>query len=70
MANLAQMCKKMWTNRPLSRIYNFKTFRAEILTLFLLVTWKIDDFMNSFQLYLTFNFSKRGHLIALYSPAD
>ena len=32
-----------------------KTFRAEILQIFELVIWKIDDFINSFWLYLTFN---------------
>ena len=36
-------------------IFNFKTFRAEILQIFELLIWKIDDFINSFWLYLTFN---------------
>ena len=36
-------------------IFNFKTFRAEILQIFELVIWKIDDFINSFWLYLTFS---------------
>ena len=35
-------------------IFNFRTFRAEILQTFELVIWKIDDFINSFRLYLTF----------------
>ena len=29
-------------------IFNFKTFRAEILQIFDLLIWKIDDFINSF----------------------
>ena len=29
-------------------IFNFKTFRAEILQIFEMVIWKIDDFINSF----------------------
>ena len=32
-----------------------KTFRAEILQIYELLTWKIDDFINSFWLYLTFS---------------
>ena len=31
-----------------SEIFNFKTFRAEILQIFELLIWKIDDFINSF----------------------
>ena len=34
----------------------FKNFRAEILTL---AIWKIDDFINSFQLYLNFIYVNR-----------
>ena len=34
-------------------IFNFKTFRAEILQIFELLIWKIYDFINSFWLYLT-----------------
>ena len=30
------------------KIFNFKTFRAEILQFFELLIWKIDDFINSF----------------------
>ena len=29
-------------------IFNFKTFKAEILQIFELLIWKIDDFINSF----------------------
>ena len=29
-------------------IFNFKTFTAEILQIFELLIWKIDDFINSF----------------------
>ena len=36
-------------------IFNFKTFRAEILQIFELLLWKIDDFINSFWHNLTFN---------------
>ena len=35
-------------------IFNFKTFMAEILQIFELLKWKIDDFINSFRVYLTF----------------
>ena len=35
-------------------IFNFKTFRAEILQIFELLIWKINDFINLFWLYLTF----------------
>ena len=35
-------------------IFNFKSFRAEILQIFELLIWKINDFINSFWLYLTF----------------
>ena len=40
---------------------SYKDFRAEILTMFLLLFWKIDDFIYSFWLYLTFNFLE-GHI--------
>ena len=36
-------------------IFNFKTFRAEILQTIELLIRKIDDFINSFGLYLTFS---------------
>ena len=36
-------------------IFNFKTFSAEILQIFELLLWKIDDFINSFWHNLTFN---------------
>ena len=36
-------------------ILNFKTFMAEILQIFQLLIWKIDDFMNSFWHNLTFS---------------
>ena len=29
-------------------IFNIKTFRAEILQIFELLVWNIDDFINSF----------------------
>ena len=32
-----------------------QTFRAEVLQIYELLTWKIDDFINSFWLYLTFS---------------
>ena len=38
-----------------SEKFNFKTFRAEIIQIFALVMWKIDDIINSFWLYLTFS---------------
>ena len=33
-------------------IFNFKTVRAAILQIFELLIWKINDFINSFRLYL------------------
>ena len=44
-------------------IFNFKTFRAEILQIFELLIWKIDDFINSFWLYLTFRMKERYGII-------
>ena len=39
-----------------SKVLSFNNFfRAEILQIFESVIWKIDDFINSFWLYLTFN---------------
>ena len=35
--------------------YSIKPFRAEILQIFQLLFWKIDDFINSFRLNLTFS---------------
>ena len=43
-------------------IFNFKTFRAEILQIFELVIWKIDDFINSFWLYLTFSYKNCANM--------
>jgi hypothetical protein len=51
---LSKHGKPSWSNLEIS---NFKTFRAVILTLFSLIIWKIDDFINSFWLYLTFKLS-------------
>ena len=48
--------QKIGSNCP---IFNFKTFRAEILQIFELLIWKIDDFINSFWLYLTFRKTTR-----------
>ena len=54
MANIAHIFKKIWSNRPITRdIFNFKTFRAEILTVFSLLIWKIYDFINKFILTLS-----------------
>ena len=36
-------------------IFNFKTFRSEILQIFELLIWEINDFINSFWNNLTFN---------------
>ena len=36
------------------RCSSSKIFKAEILQIFELVIWKIDDFLNSFWIYLTF----------------
>jgi hypothetical protein len=50
-------------------IFNFKTFREEILQIFELLVWKIDDFINSFGLYLTFSkkYSNRNYTHTLES---
>ena len=56
MANLVWICKQK--SGPIVlylEIFNFKTFRAEILQIFELLIWEIDDFINSFWLYLTFS---------------
>ena len=54
MTNLAKICKKMGQIVLYLEIFNFKTFRAKILRIFELLIWKIDDFINSFRLNLTF----------------
>ena len=46
-------------------IFNFKTFKAEILQIFELLIWRIDDFINSFWLYLTFSRSKCSNFLTL-----
>ena len=48
------MQKQIWANCPISIDFNLKTFRAEILQIFELLICKIDDFINSFWLYLSF----------------
>ena len=50
MTNLVSvnMKKKMGEVVLYLEIFNFKTFRAEILQIFKLLIWKIDDFINSF----------------------
>ena len=48
MTNLDKICKKMGQIVLYLEIFNFKTFRAEILQIFELLIWKIDDFVNSF----------------------
>ena len=48
------MQKKMGQIVLYLKIFNFRTFRTEILKIFELLIWKIDDFMNSFWFYLTF----------------
>ena len=49
MANLVQICKKKPGKIVLYlEIFNFKTFRADILQIFELLIWKINDFKNSF----------------------
>ena len=55
MTNLVWICKKSGQIVLYLEIFSFKTFRAEILQIFELVIWKIDDFINSFWLYLTLN---------------
>ena len=44
-------------------VFNFKNFRAEILQIFELLIWIIDDFINSFWLYLTFTENLNLHTI-------
>ena len=46
--------------------YSIKPFRVEILQIFQLLFWKIDDFINSFWLNLTFN--ELSHLTHPITP--
>ena len=48
MTNLVEMCKKLGQIVLYLEIFNFKTFRAEILQSFELLIWKINDLINSF----------------------
>ena len=52
MANLVQIWKKTGQIVLYLEIFNFKTFRSEIFQIFELLIWKIDDFINSFWLYV------------------
>ena len=47
-------------------IFNFKPFRAEILQMFELLIWKINDFINSFQLYPTVKEQSRAYCPNIY----
>ena len=59
-----KMTRKIWR---ISALCTIKTLRAEILQIFGVIFWKIDDFINSFWLNLTFSphlrfcFIKRFH---------
>ena len=48
MANLAYIWKISGQIVLHLEIFNFKTFRAEILQIFELLIWKFDDLINSF----------------------
>ena len=45
MANKNEYAKKLG---QYLEIFNFRTFRTEILKIFELLVWKIDDFTDSF----------------------
>ena len=46
--NGVEYAKTIWSNCPISRDIQLQTFRAEILQIFELLIWKINDFINSF----------------------
>ena len=48
MANLFSLNMQKKSGQIVLCLYNFKSFRAEILQIFELLIWKMDDFINSF----------------------
>ena len=50
MVNLAKICKINLAKLSYMylEIFNFETFSAEILQIYELLIWKINDFINSF----------------------
>ena len=57
MANLVWICKKIWSNHPISRDIQLQNFHGRNPSNFWvkLVIWKINYIINSFWLYLTFS---------------
>ena len=52
--NFQKLTRKIWR---ISVLCTIKTLRAKILQIFRVIFWKIDDFINSFWLNLTFTLS-------------
>ena len=74
------MQKKSWSNHPISRDIQLQKFQAEILQIFELLIRRINAFIKSFSLYLTFkdeeldcgkpvNFTYYDHLVGIQTRA-
>ena len=74
------MQKKIWSNHPIPRDIQLQKFQAEILQIFELLIRRINAFIKSFSLYLTFkdeeldcgkpvNFTYYDHLVGIQTRA-
>ena len=75
------MQKKIWSNHPIPRDIQLQKFQAEILQIFELLIRRINAFIKSFSLYLTFkdeeldcgkpvNFTYYDHLVGIQTRAS
>ena len=74
------MQKNIWSNHPIPRDIQLQKFQAEILQIFELLVRRINAFIKSFSLYLTFkdeeldcgkpvNFTYYDHLVGIQTRA-